>query len=322
MPSAKPRQALLAAFPTDQSTLALRFLRPLEAKDVRGLAVRLKSGLRVGRAVLDARDARRVLVSTGRMKSTPLTVDVASVTVKGVPLDRSRSSVRFAHGVLSPMELKIPNFEPEFPHGSTLVGVHVTLECCTGCNGGVHDRSLVVLNTHIGGPWTGAWVQTDRTIEAPYPRWQKVRCAGGVVAERNGSTTVVDEGWMEVVKQLETPHHAPPPLAIDASDLPRGRDMALLTKSLDGSWVQLTDVTVNAAKTVDPPPSKGTRRLIRNEVVVADRSSGKVEAWFYQPTGLRLQVGDRLATLRGFVHIERPGQFVILSDKEEDLQRG
>ncbi|MGH7712922.1 MAG: hypothetical protein ACREOG_16650, partial [Gemmatimonadaceae bacterium] len=181
MPAAKPTQALLAVFPKDESTLALRFSRPLTSPDVRGLAVRLKSGLRVGRATLDPADPKRVLVSTGRMKSAPTTVDVASVTLKGggTRMDRARSSIRFAHGILSPMELKIPNLAPEFPYGSTLVGVHVTLECCTGCNGGVHDRNLVVLNSHIGGPWTGAWIETGKTIEAPYPRWQKVRCAGG-----------------------------------------------------------------------------------------------------------------------------------------------
>lgn len=322
MPSVKPSQALLAAFPVEQSVLALRFARPLAPKDVRALSVRLKSGLRAGRAALDPKDARRVLLSTGRMKSAPLTVDVASVAVKGIAMDRSRSSVRFAHGVLTPMELKIPNIQGDFPFGSTLVGVHVTLECCTGCNGGVHDRNLVVLNSHIGGPWTGAWVQTDKTIEAPYPRWQKVRCAGGVVAERNGSTTVVDEGWMEVVKQFETPHHAPPPLAIDAADLPRGRDTTMIAKSLDGSWVQLSDVTVKSAKTVEPPPSKSTRRLTRNEITVVDRSNGEADVWLYQPSGLRLKVGDRLSTLRGFVHIERLGQLVILSDKEEDLGSG
>jgi hypothetical protein len=257
------------------------------------------------------------------MKSTPTTVDVASVTLKGggTRMDRARSSIRFAHGILSPMELKIPNLAPEFPFGSTLVGVHVTLECCTGCNGGVHDRNLVVLNSHIGGPWTGAWVETGKTIEAPYPRWQKVRCAGGVVAERSGSTTVVDQGWMEVIKQFETPHHAPPPLGINASDLPRGRDTTLLAKSLDGSWVQLTGVTVKAAKTVEPPPSKGARRLVRNEVTVTDGSGGEAEVWLYQPSGLELRVGDQVNVLRGFVHIERPGQWVILSDKEEDLGR-
>jgi hypothetical protein len=321
MPSAKSSQTLVAVFPTDSSTLAVRFSRPITQEQARGVTVRLKSGLRAGKAVLDAKDARRVLVSTGRMKSTPLTVDVATVALKGVSIARARNSVRFAHGVLSPMELKLPNFTPDYPFASTLAGVHVTVECCTGCNGGVHDRNLVVLNSHIGGPWTGVWVQTDKTIEAPYPRWQKVRCAGGVVAERAGSTCVVDQGWMEVVKQFETPHHAPPPLAVDASDLPRGRDTSLLAKSLDGSWLQLSDITVKTAAAVEPPPSKTIRRLVRNEVTVTDKSGADAEVWLYQPTGLRLKAGDRLRFLRGFVHIERPGQWVILSDKEEDLGR-
>jgi hypothetical protein len=40
------------------------------------------------------------------------------------------------------------------------------------------------------------------TIEVPYPRWQKVLFAGGVMQEENGSTVVVDKGWMVVKKTI------------------------------------------------------------------------------------------------------------------------
>lgn len=314
------KQALLAAFPLDDASLVLRFLHPLAKQDIQSLTVRLSSGLSTKKPRFDQSNPTRVVIPTGRMQSTPTTVDLARVGLKGI--DRARASIRFAHGVLSPMELKVPNLDPTFPFGSTLAGVHVSIECCTGCNGGVHARDLVVLNSHIGGPWTGAWVQTAKTIEAPYPRWQKVRCAGGVVVERTGSTTVVDMGWMEVIKQFETPHHAPPPLPVDAADLPKAGDRSVLAKSLDGSWIQLSDTSVVKARRVEPQLKSDRHGLIKNEVVVADRSGGQAEVWFYQPSGLKLAVGDAVKSLRGFVHIERPGHWVILTDKEEDLIRG
>jgi hypothetical protein len=171
---------------------------------------------------------------------------------------------------------------PEFPHESTLAGVHVVVECCTRCNGGVQDRDLVVLNHHVGG--------------------------------------VVDGGWKEIRKQFETPHHAPPPLPIDGADLPRGRDRSLLAKGFDGAGVQFTDVEVEDAKTVEPRWGTGGRtRLMRKAVVFADKSGGRRDAWPYQPSGLRMRPGDRLPFLRGFAHAERPGVSVVLSDKEEDL---
>lgn len=100
MPAAKASQALVAVFPTDDSTLAVRFSRPLTPQDVRNLTVKLKSGMRAGKATVDPKDPRRVTLRTSRMKTTPLTVDVATVTLKGTKIDHARSSVRFAHGVM------------------------------------------------------------------------------------------------------------------------------------------------------------------------------------------------------------------------------
>src|SRR5207237_10935166 len=82
------------------------------------------------------------------------------------------------------------------------------------------------------------------------------------------------------------------------------------------------DVVVEEAMTVEPRRGTGGRtRLVRNVVTFTDRSGAQAEAWLYQPSGLRLRKGDRLAFLRGFVHAERRGFYVVLSDKEEDLGR-
>lgn len=99
-----------------------------------------------------------------------------------------------------------------FPYASTLIDKHVTVMCCTGCNGGVRGRGFVVLNNHSGGGWSSIWVKTRQSIAVPYPRWQRIMFAGGVVSEMNGSTTVVDHGWMIIKKVDEPAHHAPPPL--------------------------------------------------------------------------------------------------------------
>ena len=62
---------------------------------------------------------------------------------------------RFIHGVKDPTELRALQLEGLFPFASRLIGVHVSVSCCTGCNGGVHDRNLVVLNHHVGGSLDG-----------------------------------------------------------------------------------------------------------------------------------------------------------------------
>jgi hypothetical protein len=224
---------------------------------------------------------------------------------------------RFLHGVLTPMELKVGHLADEFPFASTRIGLHVSVACCTGCNGGVHDRGLVVINGHIGGPWTGLWVQTELEIPSPYPRWQRTLFAGGVVEEQLGSTVVADKGWMTIEKLDEEPHHAPPPLRIETADLPRDMTRVLDARGLDATWVELRDLTVDDLRPVEPE-GEG-QRLPRVEVVVSDGSGGASAAWLYQESASSLRPKQRIAVLRGFVHGEEPGRYVLLSDKEEDI---
>lgn len=55
------------------------------------------------------------------------------------------------------------------------------------------------------------------------------------------------------------------------------------------------------------------------ELVVTDDSGGRSIAWLYQPTAFDLKDGQKLRQPRGFVHAEERGQYVLLSDKEEDI---
>ena len=103
-------------------------------------------------------------------------------------------------------------------------------------------------------------------------------------------------------------------------DLPAARTTALTCKGLDGAWVQFNDITIDSAKWVDAPTKKpGTVSLPRTEIVLHDKSGGSSTAFLYQPTGHKVQAGQRLRQLRGFVHAEAPGVYVLLSDKEEDM---
>lgn len=317
---APEKSAIKAVFPLSNTELAVVLTAPLAQDGIGGLRFSSKAGLKLKLARTDTRNPARLVLKTN-MRSDRVVVD--QLTASGLMLDGTRRRVRavgpaFVPGVQDPSQLKLPHFNSSYPYASTLVGVHVTVACCTGCNGGVHDRDLVVLNHHVGGPWTGIWVRTSKTIDAPYPRWQKVRCAGGVITEYRGSTTVVDEGWMEIQKLVEEPHHAPPPLSLSADDLQNGK--ALLLKGLDASWVQFDGVRIQGAKTVQPTSGPArTLRLTRNEVTFTDGSGAQATAYLYQPTGLKLQENQTLRQLRGFVHAEAPGRYVVLSDKEEDL---
>jgi hypothetical protein len=319
----KQSKKLLAAFPLSNTQLVLICPQPVHPSMVEISLYSLQSGLAVKDVQVDPERPEQLILWVESMKPMPLTIDEVMIrtlkTADGESLGEF-SSPRFIQGIQTPMELKVRNFDDSYPFTSTLVGLHVSVMCCTGCNGGIHDRNLVVLNHHIGGSWSGIWVQTDKTIETPYPRWQRVLCAGGVVVEESGSTMVVDRGWMRVQKSDEPPHHAPPPLIIEATDLPTERTTSLLPKSLDGTWVQFDNITIESIRWVEATKgASGTVSLPRTEIVFHDKSGAHSTAWLYQPSRHNLQPGQSLNQLRGFVHAEEPGIYVLLSDKEEDI---
>ncbi len=161
-------------------------------------------------------------------------------------------------------------------------------------------------------------MRTDKTIEGPYPRWQRVMFAGGVITEDTGSVTVVDHGWMIVRKGDEEAHHAPPPLPITTKDLPAERTTSLLTKSLDAAWVQFDEITVESTRHI-PAGGREGGDLPRTEIIFSDEAGGKSVAWLYQASARDLRESQSMKLLRGFVHAEQPGMYVLLSDKDEDL---
>ncbi|MEU1202831.1 hypothetical protein ABZ446_42380 [Streptomyces sp. NPDC005813] len=229
---------------------------------------------------------------------------------------------RFVHGIRTPMELRMPQQLPVFPFGSSLEGLHVSVACCTGCNGGIHDRHLVVINTHSGGSWSGIWINTPQEIPVEYRRWQKVQFLGGVLREVCGSTTVVDDGWMRIKVGAEEGHAAPAPAHVTTADFPATGTRSLLARSLEAAWVQVSDATVVDARHIDKPVTAvGEVRLPRVETRLRDSSGQEAIAWLHQPSAFGLARGDSLSFLRGFLHAERPGWYVLLSDKDDDLLR-
>ncbi len=314
---------VVAAFPLSDSEIVLICSQPVGPPMAKASLYKLESGLSVKGVTLDRKRPERITLRVKPMTSDSLTIDRVKIrSLQSALGKKARVAVspRFIQGVHSAMSLKVPHLGATFPFATTLQGLHVSVACCTGCNGGVHDRNLVVLNHHMGGGWTGIWVQTGKTIEAPYPRWQKVTCAGGVIAEVNGSMTIVDKGWMQIHKQHETPHHAPPALPLETTDLPGERTTSLAAKSLDGAWVQFQGITVQAATTFAAQERvRGAVNLPRTDIVFSDKSGGSSRASLYQPSREKVKTGQRLTQLRGFVHAEKPGVYVLLSDKEEDI---
>lgn len=319
--SARPR--ILAAFPFSDTEVVLISSDPVDASLMDPTLYRLASGSAVTDVQIDTNTPTRIVVTVEPHSVWPLATD--TVTIRRFRSTGSARGLRaispaFVRGVHDAFELKVSHFDDAFPYQSDLVGMHVSVACCTGCNGGIHDRNLVVLNHHIGGSWSGIWVQTGKPLEAPYPRWQKVLCAGGVLAEVNGSLTVVDRGWMEIRKLPETPHHAPPPLPIQTRDLPLERTESLVAKSFDGAWIELQDLVVQSATFIDAEPRvPGAVNLPRLEVTLTDRSRGTSKACLYHESARKLKPGDTVKQLRGFVHAEQPGVYVVLSDKDEDI---
>jgi hypothetical protein len=294
---------------------------PIDPKMARSQGYRSDCSVEIVEASINNTAPHEIVLRIQPPPRLPLLIDSITVldliTADGESLGEVRSP-RFIHGIHTAMELKVPHMQPFFPFYTTLAGLHATVECCTGCNGGIHDRDLVVVNNHSGGGWSGMWVRTAKVIEGPYPRWQRVMFAGGILSDEDGALTLVDQGWMLVRKGNEQPHHAPPPLPIHTSDIPEGMTQSLLTKSLDGTWVELQHVKVVSVRNVVPETTPFSRSLARIEMRVDD-GSGIANAYMYQSSAAKINIGQTVKMLRGFVHAEKPGVYALLSDKEEDL---
>jgi hypothetical protein len=319
----RQERVITATFPVDDRRIAVVFSSSSLAEAAATSAPRLVSGREVSLHDAGGGPASQILLECDVPSESGLVMD--QVMVEGIRQDLDGSAPelgpRFVHGIRAPMDLKIPYVDSQFPFGSTLAGLHVSVACCTGCNGGVHDRGLVVLNNHTGGSWSGIWVQTAQPIPEDYRRWQKVEFLGGVLRDDLGSITVVDEGWMQVRLGDETTHSAPPPARVTASDLPAEGTPSLLAFSLDASWVEFADVSVVDVARVEAAAGDGKARLSRVEARFSDASGTEAISWLYQRSSFDLSPGDHLAALRGFVHAEAPGRYVVVSDKEEDLLR-
>jgi hypothetical protein len=303
---------VVAVFPIAADQLVVVHKEPVGKESIEPDQYRLQSGAAIRNAEVDSKLPTRVRLSIAGTESESVVVD--SLQLKG-----AAAGIDFIHGPLTPMDLKVPYVDPTFPYASTLLGRHVTVMCCTGCNGGIHGRNLVVLNNHSGGPWSSIWVKTPKQIDVPYPRWQRVMFAGGILTELNGSTTVVDPGWMIIQKSDETAHHAPPPLPLETADLPAKGTRSLLAKSLDATWVQFDNIVLHRVQRA-ADHELGTDDLPKTEIEFGDKSGGRSIAWLYQSGREGLTEGQRLKWLRGFVHAEAPGRYILLSDKEEDLR--
>jgi hypothetical protein len=319
----RQERAITATFPVDDRRIAVVFSSPSLAEAAATSAPRLVSGRDV--ILHGVRDgvATQILLECDVPSESGLVIDQVIVEEIRQDIDGPELELgpRFIHGVRAPMDFKVPYLDPQFPFSSTLAGLHASVACCTGCNGGVHDRGLVVLTNHTGGSWSGIWVQTAQSIPEDYRRWQKVEFHGGVLRDDFGSIAVVDEGWMQVRLGDETSHAAPPPARITASDLPAEGTRSLLAYSLDASWVEFADVSIIDLTRVEAASGGGKVRLPRVEARFSDTSGSEAISWLYQRSAFDLSPGDHLATLRGFVHAEAPGRYVLLSDKEEDLLR-
>lgn len=94
--------------------------------------------------------------------------------------------------------------------------------------------------------------------------------------------------------------------------------MSLLTKSLDAACVQFDEITVESLRNV-PSGGSDESELPRTEMTFGDGAGGRSVAWLYQAAARDLGQGQRIKLLRGFVHAEQPGIYVLRSDKDEDL---
>jgi hypothetical protein len=315
--------AVRAAFPLDESTLTVICSSPLHPSSADRSGFRFSSGRSIADVKIDPVAADRLIVRAEPYSLPSVVIEtmfIRELTFSDGTFVTEVETPRFAGTIYNAMQLKVPHFTADFPYRSTLVDVHASVACCGGCNGGIHARGLSVLNSHHGGGFSGLWIHSNRSLIDPYPRWQRIICAGGVMEEKNGSLTMVDYGWMTARRDNEQPHHAPPPLPLQTVDLPVGPTRALETKALDGSYVAFNEITIEASRSIDGGLGQRTGASVpAHEVQFTDSSGGRSIAWLYQPSAQALLPTQRIKRLAGFVHAEEVGRYILLTDKEEDI---
>lgn len=147
-----------AAFPLDDNQLVVLLEEEISVASEKSLKAESHAGRLLRGVVVDPSDSRRLTLKLAPVRSHGIVIDFLRISGDIVDkLNRKAVSIKtpkFIHGIKDLTELKALQLDHQFPFASRLAGVHVSVACCTGCNGGVHDRNLVVLNHHIGGPWT------------------------------------------------------------------------------------------------------------------------------------------------------------------------
>ena len=171
MPKQSPTLMARAVYPLDDSHLVILLDEPVAVAATRRAKFVSRAGLTIRSLRVDSDNPTRVVLTTKSMHTDGVVLDSLRIE-DGLVARNSGKRVEtttpmFIHGVKDPTELKALQLEDMFPFTSRLIGVNVSVSCCTGCNGGVHDRNLVVLNHHMGGPWTGIWVQTAKNGRVP-----------------------------------------------------------------------------------------------------------------------------------------------------------
>lgn len=135
---------LVAAFPLSNTRIVVICGQPLHASMAQTHLFSLRSGLTVRNVEIDVAQPQRVFLDVEPMETNPLVVDEVIISslrsADGSSLGRVTSPL-FIQAIQTPMELRVPHFKDAFPYVSIHTGVHVSLMCCTGCNGGIHDRA-------------------------------------------------------------------------------------------------------------------------------------------------------------------------------------
>jgi hypothetical protein len=346
------RSDLLIAYPVSDQRLRLVFSHPMNPATA-GVASHYETakGLKILRAAVDARDPRRVTLTTERMSGADLTIDSVRVdgavrSSRGIRLAQPTSPA-FLHGIASIEALRRAH-GAELPQTSRFIGMVASASCSK--NGGVWSGLLSLgftfLHEERGGPYSSIKVVTDlegRLPEAPrafaklepgttlHPLW-----AGGVIAEVNGETQLVDTGYME--GSLLSPLKIPPPHPIKLADIAGERVKTAAAKSLEGVIVRVEAVVVeNVASPPPPPPlapfgvqlTKGgatkfvdavERGALRSAVLV-QRGGGSIDALLLSPCTLPLHQGQRFRSIRAIVSRRRPDAFELLIEHDRDLEQ-
>jgi hypothetical protein len=319
--------SLFIAFPKSNTELALIFSEPVDRNSAELTENYItESNLKVLAASVDAKDPKRVLLTTEPMNGDAMKEDVVRAigvrTTSGANVSKNESP-RFIQGIANITETQKAS-KDNFPYSTRFAGRIATMSCQK--NGGADSVKMIdalgfsFLHRETGGPFNSIKVICNKhvpgiTEEAERLKPQRlsphVLWAGGEIRNTYGENQLVDTGFMEGSIMPATPKKFPPTTPIKTVDISGENAKTFKAKSLQGVIVRIDNITID---NVSSPDEKDRRPFVFH-----DDSGAEISGLLLDTFTKKVEKGQKFQSMRGIVHLHKDNQYQVIVELDEHL---